>query len=99
MTTTFLVPKETTPDTLRETSKEKTAGGRLGENCKKLTETELQEKRAKGIFFRCDERYMMGHMCKGRTLQVFTVGDEEGMDEGVVFPPCGKGGYLGGEYC
>ncbi|KAI0510388.1 hypothetical protein KFK09_010989 [Dendrobium nobile] len=57
MTTTFLAPKEPTPSTLRETSKEKTVGGRPGDNFKKLTEIELQEKRAKEICFRCDEWY------------------------------------------
>ncbi|KAH0433646.1 hypothetical protein IEQ34_026990 [Dendrobium chrysotoxum] len=69
MATTFLTPKEPTPGTFRETPKEKTAGGRPGDNFKKLTETELHEKRAKGIYFRCDERYTPGHRCKDRTLQ------------------------------
>ncbi|XP_020674257.1 uncharacterized protein LOC110093648 [Dendrobium catenatum] len=56
MTTTLLKSKEPIPDTLRGTSKEKTARRRPRDNFKKLTEIELQEKRAKGLCFRCDER-------------------------------------------
>ncbi|KAI0498204.1 hypothetical protein KFK09_021445 [Dendrobium nobile] len=60
MTTTFLSSKEPTSHTLRETSKEKAVGGKPGKNFKKLTETELQEKRVKGLCFICEERYTPG---------------------------------------
>ncbi|KAI0493558.1 hypothetical protein KFK09_023677 [Dendrobium nobile] len=97
-TTTLLAQKGPASVNNNEITREKPIGGGSGDNFKKLTETELQEKRAKGLCFRCDERYTPGHRCKDRTLQVLIVCDEEGM-EGVVFPPCGQGGSLGGEYC
>ncbi|KAI0503905.1 hypothetical protein KFK09_014849 [Dendrobium nobile] len=75
--------------TLEIRATEKTARGRPGDNFKKIIETELQEKREKGLCFRYDERYTPGHRCKDRTLHVLTVCDEAGM-EGVVFPPCGQ---------
>lgn len=40
----------------------------------------LQENRAKGLCFRCDEGYNPGHRCKDQTLQVFTVYDDDGME-------------------
>ncbi|XP_028555908.1 uncharacterized protein LOC114580971 isoform X2 [Dendrobium catenatum] len=42
----------------------------------------MQEKRAKGVCFRCDEKYMPGHRCKDRTLQVFLVCEDEEDEEG-----------------
>ncbi|KAI0491683.1 hypothetical protein KFK09_025943 [Dendrobium nobile] len=83
--TTFLAPKEPTPDTLRETSKGKTVRGRPGDNFKKLTETELHEKRAKGLCFRCDEKYTPEHRYKDRTLKVLIDYDDEGMEEVLSF--------------
>lgn len=44
---------------------------------KLLTETEIQDKRAKGLCFRCDEKFSPGHRCKDRSLQVLTVCDDE----------------------
>ncbi|KAL0927813.1 hypothetical protein M5K25_002024 [Dendrobium thyrsiflorum] len=76
-----LTGKGPTTGGIRETPKEKTTGGGNGGNFKRLTEKEMQEKRAKGLYFRCDEKYTPGHRCKDRTLQVLTVCDDEETEE------------------
>ncbi|GKD06305.1 ankyrin repeat-containing protein, partial [Tanacetum coccineum] len=50
---------------------------------KRLTDSELQEKQTKGLCFRCDQKYRLGHRCPIPTLQVLLVGetDEESMEE------------------
>ena len=42
-----------------------------------LTETEIYDKRAKGLCFRYDEKFFVGHRCKDKSLQVLTVCDGE----------------------
>ncbi|KAI0519064.1 hypothetical protein KFK09_006504 [Dendrobium nobile] len=42
----------------------------------------MQEKRTKGLCFRCDEKYMPGHKCKDRTLQVLLVCEDKEDEEG-----------------
>lgn len=42
-----------------------------------MTTTELAEKRAKGICFQCDEKFLPGHRCSSKTLQVLILGDED----------------------
>ncbi|GKD24244.1 hypothetical protein Tco_1230458, partial [Tanacetum coccineum] len=44
---------------------------------KRLTDAEFADKKAKGICFRCDEKFGPGHRCPGKTLQVLLVGDED----------------------
>lgn len=44
---------------------------------RRLTEAELQERRAKGLCFRCDERWSAGHRCKHKELSVLMVAEEE----------------------
>ncbi|GKB10845.1 hypothetical protein Tco_0844768 [Tanacetum coccineum] len=44
---------------------------------KRLTDAEFADKRAKGICFRCDEKFRPEHRCHGKTLQVLLVGDED----------------------
>lgn len=41
---------------------------------RRLTERELQEKRAKGLCFRCDERWGVGHRCQRKELSVLLGG-------------------------
>nr|GEV04413.1 Ty3/gypsy retrotransposon protein [Tanacetum cinerariifolium] len=48
---------------------------------KRLTDAEFADKRAKGICFRCDEKFGPGHRCPGKTLQVLLVGDEDEIEE------------------
>ncbi|KAI0488683.1 hypothetical protein KFK09_028522 [Dendrobium nobile] len=42
----------------------------------------MQEKRTKGLCFRCDEKYTSGHRCKDQTLQVLTIYDDEEIEKG-----------------
>ncbi|KAL1225384.1 hypothetical protein V5N11_009039 [Cardamine amara subsp. amara] len=50
------------------------SGGYSGQRSgKKLSDVEFDDKRRKGLCFRCDERYFVGHECKNKGLQVLTV--------------------------
>ncbi|KAI0501936.1 hypothetical protein KFK09_016881 [Dendrobium nobile] len=52
---------------------------------KRLTDSELKEKRVKGLCYRCDEKFAPGHRCKEKTLHVIVVGDSDGdTDEGAT---------------
>lgn len=55
---------------------------RFSGEVKRLTDRELQEKRAKGLCFRCDERWGVGHQCKRREVSVLLVDEEEGENDG-----------------
>nr|GEV22899.1 hypothetical protein [Tanacetum cinerariifolium] len=50
---------------------------------KRLTETEFAAKKAKGLCYRCDEKFLPGHRCPAKTLQLLFIpeGDEEGVDD------------------
>ncbi|XP_074328452.1 uncharacterized protein LOC141666362 [Apium graveolens] len=48
---------------------------------RKLSDKELQAKRAKGECFRCDEKWSAGHRCKNRELSVILLHGDEGDDE------------------
>lgn len=55
---------------------------------RRLSEKELQEKRAKGLCFRCDEKWNIGHRCKRRELSVLLIDDgEEDYSEGTGSEP------------
>lgn len=45
---------------------------------RRLTEKELQEKRAKGLCYRCDAKWAMGHRCKKKELSVMLISEEDG---------------------
>lgn len=45
---------------------------------RRLTEKELQEKRAKGLCYRCDAKWMVGHRCKKKELSVMLIEEEDG---------------------
>ena len=64
----------------RDSQRDRVSGQRPGMTFKRLTETEIQDKRAKGLCFQCDEKFSLGHQCKDKSLQVLTMCDEE---EGV----------------
>ena len=42
-----------------------------------MTEKELQEKRAKGLCYRCDAKWMVGHRCRKKELSVLLIEEEE----------------------
>ncbi|PON36534.1 hypothetical protein PanWU01x14_327570 [Parasponia andersonii] len=43
---------------------------------KHLTNLKLQARKAKGLCFHCDEKYLVGHCCKNKALQVLVVHDD-----------------------
>lgn len=49
-----------------------------GGDIKRLTEKELQDKRAKGLCYRCDAKWAIGHRCKKKELSVMLIEEEEG---------------------
>ena len=48
-----------------------------------LTETEIQDKMAKGLCFQCNEKFSPEHRCKDKSLQVLTMCNEEEGEEEV----------------
>lgn len=44
---------------------------------RRLTEKELQEKRAKGLCYRCDDKWVQGHRCRHKELSVLLIDEEE----------------------
>ncbi|GKF13938.1 hypothetical protein Tco_0055400, partial [Tanacetum coccineum] len=46
-------------------------------NCISGSESEMAEKRSKGLCFKCDEKYGPGHQCKSKSLQVLWVDDSD----------------------
>ncbi|XP_028554071.1 uncharacterized protein LOC114580489 [Dendrobium catenatum] len=70
-------PKAATILPPREVAKEKTTMAVNQGGFKRLTDSELKEKRAKGLCYRCDEKFTPGHRCKEKTLHVIIVGDSE----------------------
>ncbi|XP_024027186.1 uncharacterized protein K02A2.6-like [Morus notabilis] len=64
---------------------------------RRLSEEEVQQRRAKGLCFRCDERFSPGHRCKNWQLQVLLVvedgteEDEESSEEDDSTPVQGGG--------
>ena len=52
-----------------------------GENFRRLTDSELQAKKAKGLCYRCDKKFAPGHRCPSQTLQVMLVDESDGSDE------------------
>lgn len=51
--------------------------GKVRGGMRRLTDKELQEKRAKGLCFRCDEKWSIGHRCKRRELSILLIEEEE----------------------
>lgn len=48
---------------------------------KKLSEAEWKAKKEKGLCFRCDEKYSIGHKCINKELQVMLIYDAEQQEE------------------
>ncbi|GJW60998.1 ankyrin repeat-containing protein [Tanacetum coccineum] len=48
-----------------------------GDSFKRITNSEFTDKRAKGLYYRCDGQYSPGHRCPEKALQVLLVDDEE----------------------
>lgn len=43
----------------------------------RMSDAEWKLRREKGLCFRCDERYTVGHQCKNREMRVLLVQEEE----------------------
>nr|GEY85139.1 hypothetical protein [Tanacetum cinerariifolium] len=48
---------------------------------RRMTESEIQDRKAKGLCFRCEEKYTPGHRCTSRTLQVMLVDESDEVEE------------------
>lgn len=44
--------------------------GQTEQNWKHITNTEHEERRRKGLCFRCDEKFSTGHVCKIKQLRI-----------------------------
>ena len=64
-------------DLQRDSQMDQDSGAQHGVTFKRLIEIEIQDKRVKGLCFRCNEKFSRGHRCKDKSLQVLTVCDEE----------------------
>lgn len=64
-------------------SSQSTAGGQTNtrEHFRRMTESELEERRAKGLCFRCEEKFKPGHRYPSHTLQVMIVDDSDEANE------------------
>nr|GEV70654.1 putative mitochondrial protein [Tanacetum cinerariifolium] len=51
------------------------------EHFRRVTEFELEERKAKGLCFRCEEKYKPSHRCALHTLYVMTVDDRKAENE------------------
>ncbi|XP_071909528.1 uncharacterized protein [Coffea arabica] len=76
------------------------AGGNTADNFRKISPTEFNYRREKGLCYKCAEPYTLGHICKQAQIQ-YILEDEptelievaEGeMDEGEEFCDCIEGG-------
>ncbi|KAJ9542106.1 hypothetical protein OSB04_028612 [Centaurea solstitialis] len=67
-------PLSTTVPSLGDS--QKTNNGSIGE-VRRLSDKELQQKRERGLCFRCDEKWNVGHRCKRRELSVLLSHEEE----------------------
>ncbi|GKA83095.1 5'-3' exoribonuclease 4, partial [Tanacetum coccineum] len=52
-----------------------------GDNFRRMTESEIKDRRAKGLCFRCTEKYTPGHRCASSTLQVLLVDESDEAEE------------------
>lgn len=55
---------------------------KTGGEVRRLSEKELQSKRERGLCFRCDEKWNVGHRCRRRELSVLLASEEEELEEG-----------------
>lgn len=70
--TTPVVPVSSSRPTTSTTAANRSIGG-----FKKLSDSELQARREKGLCFKCDEKFSPGHRCKNKTLQLLVVTDDD----------------------
>ena len=54
---------------------------KFGREVKRLSEKELQENKDKGLCFKCDEKWRVGHQCKKKELSIILALDEDEDEE------------------
>lgn len=59
------------------TTLEKAASQKKDLSFQKLSNSELQEKKDKGLCFQCDEKFTLGHCCKKKELRIMLVSSED----------------------
>ncbi|GJZ61061.1 hypothetical protein Tco_0617198 [Tanacetum coccineum] len=52
-----------------------------GDNFRRMTESEIQDRKVKGLCFRCEEKYTPCHRCASHTLQVMLVDESDEVEE------------------
>ena len=59
---------------------------------KRLTPTQVEEYKKKGISFKCDEAYTVGHKCQGKSLMLIECdeGEDNEEREEIIFEPRGE---------
>ena len=65
-------------------SAERSSNSRRSNPSRRLSDAEFQAKIAKGLCFRCDEKFTPNHRCKNRQLQVLLVADGDEDEVGQV---------------
>lgn len=70
-------PRPTSATTVPAVATEKPSGPTF----KRLSEAEFQAKNEKGLCFKCDEKYSIGHKCQNKELQVMVILDEKILEE------------------
>ena len=50
------------------------------ENTRRLSDKEFQDRKKRGLCFRCDEKWRIGHICKNKGLSVLIVNDEDTLE-------------------
>nr|KYP52903.1 hypothetical protein KK1_025103 [Cajanus cajan] len=60
-------------DETTETKREESRKGEGKLNWKNMTDAEYQERRRKGICFKCEEKYSPGHVCKIKQIRIMVV--------------------------
>ncbi|KAI3716153.1 hypothetical protein L6452_23281 [Arctium lappa] len=73
--------KKTGDVNLEDKGDSKPSVNKGGVEFRKLSDKELQLRRAQGLCYRCDEKYSPGHHCKKKELSVMVVQEEEGSED------------------
>jgi len=69
---------------LRSGKEERKSGVEQSRGVKHLSYQELMERKAKGLYFRCGEKFHPMHQCTERQLQLLVLGDDEIIEEEEV---------------
>lgn len=59
------------------TSSKSSPSSPLQGEVRRLTDKELQDKRAKGLCYRCDAKWAVGHRCRKKELSVLSINEED----------------------